>query len=311
MALAPLKNPKNIISILKGNTLGFIGGSSLFLVLVVVNVFQSLSIVFRPLLPGLCRRFNRNLGQFWWSLCVLWARKVNRVQIVVTGDAVPLKENSLVILNHQSMTDVPIVLDYAYQKKRLGDIKCFVKDSLKYFPGMGWGMMMLDFPFVKRNWNQDKTHIQNTFQKFLTHQIPVWMLSFSEGTRLRPKKLKRSQEYAKKTGILPTENVMLPRTKGFLATINHLGEHCPVIYDLTIGYVDGVPSVWQWCCGYVSQVHLHARRFLVKDLPLKDEERSDWLLNLFYEKDSLLSDFYQSGQFSDLKADSQKTARVS
>lgn len=49
---------------------------------------------------------------------------------------------------------------------------------------------MMGFIFMRRNWADDKSHIEETFERIKTMRIPVWLVSFLEGTRIRPHKLK-------------------------------------------------------------------------------------------------------------------------
>ena len=61
------------------------------------------------------------------------------------------------------MADITFLMDFAYRKGRLGDMKWMVKDIIKYVPGVGWGMLFLDCIFVKRDWTTDKESIRKTF----------------------------------------------------------------------------------------------------------------------------------------------------
>ena len=79
--------------------------------------------------------------------------------MVISGDELPQTENAVVIANHQSMTDVQALFLLARKAGRLGDLKWFVKNSLKYVPGIGWGMVFLDCLFVKRDWTADRRRI--------------------------------------------------------------------------------------------------------------------------------------------------------
>ena len=76
-----------------------------------------------------------------------------------TGDEVPDRENVILVSNHQEMVDIPVLFSFAYAKRRLGDMKFFAKDIIKYVPGFGWGLLFLDCLFVKRNWTSDKEKI--------------------------------------------------------------------------------------------------------------------------------------------------------
>ena len=113
----------------------------------------------------------------------------------MTGDALPAGENALVIVNHQTMTDVQVLFLLARKAGRLGDLKWFVKDSLKYAPGFGWGMTFLDCLFVKRDWTADAP-TSTGVRRVVSARVPLWLISFSEGTRLSADKLARARRYA-------------------------------------------------------------------------------------------------------------------
>tara|TARA_B100000609_G_scaffold194602_1_gene187389 strand:- start:3038 stop:3934 length:897 start_codon:yes stop_codon:yes gene_type:complete len=298
MPLPPLKSSgspiKRFFSVLKG----LLSAGVLLPLLVGINVLQMMSFVLiKPLSDDLFRRFNRGCAAFWWGLSYKWAGWYG-TEIVVSGDELPPEENAMLVANHQEAPDIPMLFPIAYRAGRIGDLKWFVKNILKYVPGVGWGMVFLDCIFVKRNWTSDKDYISSIFERIITKKIPVWIISFVEGTRIRPKKLERSNEYAEKAGLTPTRHVLLPRTKGFSATVNALRPHLDAVYDITIGYVDGVPSAAQWFQGDVKKAYLHVKRYPLETLPTDEEELSQWLLDRFYEKDERLETFYETGEMS-------------
>jgi len=186
---------------------------------------------------------------------------------------------------------------FARSKKSLGDLKWFVKDVLKYVPGVGWGMLFLDCLFIKRDWTEDRGYIHKVFEKILKYRVPLWLMLFSEGTRIRPAKVVKSQQFASERGFQPLNHVLFPRTKGFVATVQTLRGHLDAVYDVTIGYVDGVPTLWQWIKGYVKKVNVHVRRFSIKELPEEGEALASWLIDLYREKDARLDAYYKEGTF--------------
>ncbi len=96
---------------------------------------------------------------------------------------------------------------------------------------------------------------------------------------------------------MPLRHVLYPRTKGFVATVQTLRGHITAVYDVTIGYVGGVPSMWQWTRGNVPRVHIHVRRFPVDRLPAGDTALAEWLVAGFRAKDALLDALYRDGTF--------------
>jgi 1-acyl-sn-glycerol-3-phosphate acyltransferase len=263
------------------------------------NAAQTASTALIPVAPGAFRRFNRWAANLWWGWCVTGSRLLNDTRLVITGDDVPPRENAIVVLNHQNMPDITWLMDFARQKDRLGDMKWLVKDIIKYVPGVGWGMLFIDCVFIKRDWAADRHHIRKTFAKLRDNDVPVWFISFSEGTRITPDKLARSQEYARQQGSHVPRHTLVPRTKGFVATVEGLRDHVDAVYDCTLGYVEGVPSLWQFAQGFAPEAHLHVRRYPMESLPTDEEGLAVWLQERFREKDELLARYYETGAFPD------------
>ncbi|MBX7147999.1 1-acyl-sn-glycerol-3-phosphate acyltransferase [bacterium] len=277
---------------------GTIASLVLFPTLMLANIFQMASIVVKPFSQPVFRKINRFIANTWWGMCVLWAEKINGTQVIISGDNVPVKENAIVIINHQNMTDILVLLKYALTKQRLGDLKWFVKKSLQKVPGVGWGLNFLDALFIRRNWMDDQQLIEETFATLIQYKVPMWIISFVEGTRSRPHKIAKSREYAIKNGLKPLNYVLTPRTKGFVGTVKGLKNHATVVYDLTIGYEENPPpDLWQWMTGQVRRAHLYVRRYELSKLPQDEKGLSDWLLKVFEEKDELLAYFYTNKSF--------------
>lgn len=308
MPLPPLTDPadrrERVLALAKAApAVGFLGSTLLLL-----NATQTLSTALLPVSPRSFRAFNRWVADRWWGWCVTLAQRMNGTRLVVTGDDVPPRENAIVVLNHQDMPDITFLMDFARSKGRLGDLKWIVKDPIKYVPGVGWGMLFLDCVFVKRNWAADARSIEQTFAKLCSHDIPVWLVSFSEGTRLTPEKLARSQAHARERGLPEPRHVLVPRTKGFVATVQGLRSHVDAVYDATLGYEMGVPTLWQFTKGYVRRAHLHVKRYPIATLPADVDRLAGWLLDRFGEKDELLEHFYRHGAFP-CSSEGAKTSR--
>ncbi len=302
MPLPPMTEPEGraervATAVVGGAATGFLVGT-----LLGFNAAQGASLALRPLSKKGFRRFNRWAAQTWWGLLVETTRTLYGTHLVVTGEEVPAGENAVVVCNHQEMADAPFLLAWARQMGRLGDVKWFAKKSLKYVPGVGWGMWFLDCPFLDRDWSRDRRSIERTFSSLVDERIPVWLVSFPEGTRQTGENREESRRYARDQGIEPFEHVLLPRTKGFCATVQGLRGHVQAVYDLTLGFERGVPTLWQFMRGYARRAHLHVRRFPAAALPEDDEGLSRWLLERFREKDALLARFYATGSFASAAA---------
>jgi 1-acyl-sn-glycerol-3-phosphate acyltransferase len=297
MPLEPLREPESRWRRLQALARAVPISIFLFSTLLLFNLGQTLSLGIRVFSGRAFRAFNRWAANTWWGWCVIGSERLHKIRIVVTGDPVPDRENAIVIANHQQMTDITFLMIWARQKQRLGDMKWMVKDLIKWVPGAGWGMAFLDCIFVKRNWTADRASIERTFAHLKKNRVPLWLLSFPEGTRLTPPKLEDSRAHAERQGLPRPTHVMVPRTKGFVASVHGLADHVAAVYDVTIGYVQGVPTLWQYIKGYAREAHLHVRRCPLSSLPADDSALSAWLLERFRDKDRLLEEFYRTGAF--------------
>ncbi|HIA02529.1 MAG TPA: acyltransferase [Myxococcales bacterium] len=295
MPLPPLKDPSGVGSRILGQIKGWTAAILLFLAVLVCNVLQMASLAFWPFSRAIVRKLNREIANAWWTMCDLWSERLWNIEVEIVGDDIPSGENVLIVSNHQTMSDISTLFRFARSKGRLGDLKWFVKDALKYIPGIGWGMVFLDCVFLKRNWTRDRDSLERTFGKFKREQIPMWTITFAEGTRLLPHKLERSRAFAVERGLPQLNHLLLPRTKGFVAAVQGLREHLDAVYDATIAYENGVPSLWQWAKGYVQKAHLHVRRFPMDELPRDDAALNEWLYARFQEKDARLAHYYEHG----------------
>lgn len=270
----------------------------LFGSLLLINLLQTVSLVLRPFSRRAFRRVNRWFADRFWAWCAWTTLSLHRTRVVMSGDELPRSENALVIVNHQTMTDVQALFLLARKAGRLGDLKWFVKDSIKYAPGFGWGLTFLDNLFVKRNWTADRAHIDRVFSRVVSANVPLWLISFSEGTRLTAENLARARRYAAEHGLAVPTHVLLPRVQGFVASIAGLQGHICAVYDVTIGYVGGLPTLWQWAKGEMREVHLHVRRYALAELPAAPEALAAWLRDRFEEKDARLDRFYAAGSLT-------------
>jgi 1-acyl-sn-glycerol-3-phosphate acyltransferase len=78
--------------------------------------------------------------------------KVAGKKILFYGDKIPLHQTAIVICNHRSVLDWLVIFCLARRKGRLGCAKFFVKDSVKWIPGVGCGLYLVNYVFLKRNW---------------------------------------------------------------------------------------------------------------------------------------------------------------
>mgnify|MGYP001320444553 CR=1 FL=1 len=275
-----------------------VGALSFAYLIVVLNLVQAASFLLLPVSRRAVRRINRWCARSIWGMWVLMAERQNDIQVRITGDAVLPRENALVLANHQSMTDVLLLLCLGWRARRLGDLKWFVKRVVQYVPGPGVGMWLLDCIFLDRDWLKDRSNIDKLFRKYKAESIPLFLVSFLEGTRLTPKKLADAQAFARDRGQYVPKHTLVPRTKGFVFTMCGLREHLDAVYDVTIGYQSSPPPSLLSCfAGDVRQLDLHVRRFDAASLPTEEEALTQWALDRFREKDELLEARRSAGHF--------------
>jgi 1-acyl-sn-glycerol-3-phosphate acyltransferase len=268
-----------------------------FATLLPFNLLQLLSLALLPFSTRAFRALNRWAAGTWWSWCVVGAERINHTRFIFTGDDVPKRENALLIANHQQMPDIVAMMKFCKAADRLGDMKYFIKKQLKWVPGMGWGLQFLDCLFVERHWASDREQIGRTFARLVKDKVPIHLVSFAEGTRLTPAKLEAAQAYAAEHGLEVPRHTLIPRSKGFSASVEGLRGHLNAVYDLTIAYERGVPTLWQFIEGLVERVHIHVRRFPIDAMPSTETELRAWLLGRWQEKDDLLEHYYATGSF--------------
>ncbi|MBI2895884.1 MAG: acyltransferase [Deltaproteobacteria bacterium] len=280
---------------LLGLTTGFI--SFVYLVLV-LNPIQMMSLPLLAISRSAVRAINRWCARSIWGLWVLMAERQNGIRVRVTGDAVPPRENALLLPNHQSMVDVMALLCLAWRCGRLGDLKFFVKDVVKWFPGFGWGMWLLDCIFVKRDWDRDRAGVRRLFDRYKRQNIPVFLVTFLEGTRRTPAKQERARVFARERGLPEPTSTLVPRTKGFVATMIGMRSHLDAVYDIDIGYPGRLPTLMDAFRARIESVELHVRRTPIADLPTGEEELTRWAHECFRAKDERMARFASDRRFA-------------
>ena len=263
------------------------------------NILQILSaplvLISRPLVYALNSYFAGSM----WLLCQHMFEQQNSVRIKVTGtDSIPKSESALVISNHCSFLDFCMVHSVSMRCNMIGNCRYFSKDSIKYMPFFGWGMYLAGFIFLKRNWAKDQRNINATFKTLIKNRLPIHLISYLEGTRVSKTKIAESHDYALKNNLPLLQYTLLPRSKGFAASVKGLrGSHIDHVYDLTIAYYHykrgfgATPSLADYLLGRLNeyQFRVHANRFSMSEVPESDSEISQWLIKLYEAKNEMLS----------------------
>ncbi len=284
LSLAPVK-PQPMSRF--GHVRAFLFIFVLFAPLLFINFLQALALPLRFIAPIQERRWNTLMASIYWGYIAWMIEHANNIQIDLRGDQLDPLENSILICNHQSAFDTLLIIVWARRARRVGTLRFFAKDVLKYVPGPGWGMYLLDCLFLKRSWEEDAINIQATLNRFKKSPIPYCWVIFPEGTRRTPEKLKLSQAKARERQRPQFEHVLNPHPRGFATFARGLDTHMDSVMDMTIVYPDGTPSVWGLMMGASPRVQIHVRRFRRQDLPA--EQLAQWLEQRFEDKERVLA----------------------
>ena len=232
-------------------------------------------------------------------------------------------ERAVLMSNHQIYTDWLYLWWIAYTNAPPvhGHIYIILKESLKYVPLIGPGMMFYGFIFMARKWAKDQSRLRHRLQKLNSQHSgpmsgaqggaqldPMWLLIFPEGTNLSANTRKQSAKFAAKTGMQDLRHQLLPRSTGLQFCLRELRDTVEWLYDCTIGY-EGVPEqeyaqdIFTLRSTYFQgrppkSVNMHWRRFRIKDIPIDDADAMhEWTLERWREKDAMIDAFLATGKF--------------
>lgn len=138
---------------------------------------------------------------------------------------------------------------YANRPGMHGHIYIILKDSLRWIPLIGTGMMFYGFIFMSRKMATDRPRLAYRINKLRQvktdptgnkYYDPMWLLLFPEGTNLSGNGRRKSAAWAAKNGLKDPEHLMLPRSTGIFFCLNELRGSVDYVYDCTVAY-EGIP----------------------------------------------------------------------
>ncbi|XP_017316972.2 1-acyl-sn-glycerol-3-phosphate acyltransferase delta isoform X1 [Ictalurus punctatus] len=279
------------------------------------------------LVSGLIVNFLQLCTLPLWSINKQLARKVNcRLAYCISSQMVALlewwsgtectlytdpasypfygKEDAIVVLNHNFEIDFLCGWTFCERFGVLGSSKVLAKKELAYVPVIGWMWYFLEIVFCKRKWEEDQKTVVQSLQRLKDYPENFWFLLYCEGTRFTQKKHKISMEVAERKGLPKLKYHLLPRTKGFCVTVQHLrGKVCvssvvTAVYDSTLNFRNNqTPTLLGILNGKKYHADLYVRRIPLDSIPENESECAIWLHKLYQEKDELQEKYSVTGRF--------------
>ncbi|XP_055315247.1 1-acyl-sn-glycerol-3-phosphate acyltransferase delta-like isoform X2 [Sitodiplosis mosellana] len=231
----------------------------------------------------------------WWSNSKLYIYCDEEVRKKYLG-----KEHTLLLMNHTYDVDWLIGWMLCEKVGVLGNCKAYAKKVIQYIPVIGWSWKFGEFVFLERSFDKDKETIGRQINEIFDYPDPVWLLLNAEGTRFTETKHEASVKFAQERGMTVLKHHLIPRTKGFTASLPYLKEKCPSILDIQLVFKkdDKVePTIGNLLNGHGVTGYMHVRRIDMKSLPNNEEEAAEWMQELFRFKDKLQDSFHTHGDF--------------
>lgn len=231
----------------------------------------------------------------WWSNSKLYIYCDDEVLKKYVG-----KEHTLLLMNHSYDIDWLIGWMFCEKSGVLGNCKAYAKKVIQYIPVIGWSWKFAEFVFLERSFEKDKEIIGRQINEIFDYPDPVWLLLNAEGTRFTEKKHEASVKFAQERGMPVLKHHLIPRTKGFTASLPYLKEKCPAILDIQLAFKknDEVePTIGNLLNGRGVTGYMHVRRIDMKSLPDKEEDAAEWMQEFFRFKDNLQESFHTHGDF--------------
>lgn len=229
----------------------------------------------------------------WWanSRVHVWMKDEDRVH---SG-----KEHVLLIMNHTYEIDWLAGWMYADKVQVLGNCKAYAKKVISYIPCMGWSWKFAEFVFLERSFDKDREIIAQQLKALMSYPDPIWLLLNAEGTRFTEQKHEASVKFAQERGMPVLKHHLIPRTKGFTASLPSLRNNC-VIYDINVAFKKDdpvAPTISNLLNGNEVRAYMLVRRIPLDQVPEDEEKAAQWLHDLFREKDKIQDSFHKTGSF--------------
>ncbi|KAG7199261.1 hypothetical protein KM043_018126 [Ampulex compressa] len=259
---------------------------------------------------------------FHWLLAMvsMWTWSAG-YDIIEQGDDIQkiVSERTLVIANHQSTGDVPMLMTTFNAKPNVLPNLMWIMDRVFKFTNFGIVSILHQDFFIVSGRKRREESLKQLERHLKESYIPrnrKWMVLFPEGGFLC-KRRETSQKYAKKNNLPILENVTLPRVGAMQTIFDTIGPtqennvpdqqlnsrpsmmvakpEISWVLDITIAYPQGkpidLPTIITGSRPPCETV-LFYRLFPSSVVPREPELLSKWLYDRWAEKEALLENFY-------------------
>jgi 1-acyl-sn-glycerol-3-phosphate acyltransferase len=207
-----------------------------------------------------CARALVAIAESWVGVNNALFDLFTRIRWQVDGlDGLRRDANYLVLANHQSWVDIPVLQKLL--NRRIPFLRFFLKSQLIWVPLLGPAWWALDFPFMKRYSREtlakhpelqgkDREATRRACAKF--RQLPVSVMNFVEGTRFTPAKHDAQGS--------PYRHLLRPRAGGVAFVLDTMGEGLDAILEVAIAYPGGPCSMVDLITGRLREVRVSLRQ---------------------------------------------------
>lgn len=263
---------KNVVSFTSAIlvALNLLIGFSVLLPVAVIGWFVPV-----PLVSRSCAWLVDRIYRVAVNVNSFWMQKVVGIELVIHGN-LTMGESPVVICNHQSWFDIPLVQDIITRRGPI--VKFLVKREIVWIPIIGWICLALNFPRLYRN--KESLARENDFsiiqKASKQHGDEAGaLLIFPEGTRFTEQK-RNAQKVA-------FERLVRPKSGGLKMIQKHVSPDTPLV-DVTINYHQKDVSIWRCLHGDPLKITITLKHYTFAEL----DDVQDWLNQRWHEKDQLL-----------------------
>jgi 1-acyl-sn-glycerol-3-phosphate acyltransferase len=292
-----------VLNFLPGPVKGAMGIVLLILNLLFWLIFLFPFAIIKIILP--IRSIRKKVDRVLNFICTQWASwnkifftLLNKIKWDVQGDDnLSMKKWYLILANHQSWTDIVILLFVL--NNRIPYFRFFLKRELAWLPIFNFVWYALDYPYMKRYSKKilekrpdlkgkDIETTRKSCERF--KDVPVSIMNFVEGTRFTTDKHKNQQS--------PYKHLLRPKAGGVAFVLSAMGHQLSTLLDVTISYSPEAKGLWDFLCGRISAVTVRIRHLDITDEIKVNYVDDDvfkqrfqvWVNNLWKQKDITLDE---------------------